>query len=81
MNTPILPPLSAVLQREELSNGAPMWVAHCPELDIASQGENVEEARAMLREAVELFLEVAGDDEIQRRLSQGGRVLPLELAA
>jgi len=35
------------------------FVALCPELDIASQGDTVEEARNNLREAVELFFECA----------------------
>lgn len=47
------------------------YVALCPELDIASQGDTVREARANLVEALELFLEVAPDAEIRRRLAQG----------
>jgi len=34
-------------------------VAHCPELDVYSQGYTPEEARRNLREAVNLFLEEA----------------------
>ena len=34
-----------------------MYVAHCPELEIASQGKNVEMALENLREAIELYLE------------------------
>lgn len=34
-----------------------VWVALCPELDVASQGETVEEAADMLDEAVRVFLE------------------------
>ena len=41
-----------------------VWVAWCPELDVASQGETIPQARANLQEAVELFLENAGDEEI-----------------
>ncbi len=44
------------------------FVSLCPELDIASQGDTVEEASANLREAVELFLECADSSEIVRRL-------------
>jgi len=44
------------------------FVALCPELDVASQGETIESAMANLREAVELFLECASPDEIQQRL-------------
>ena len=58
--------LTAIIERE--GEG---YVALCPELDIASQGDTVLEARANLVEAVELFLEVAPDAEIHRRLAQG----------
>jgi predicted RNase H-like HicB family nuclease len=44
------------------------FVALCPELDVASQGETVESATANLKEAVELFLECADPTEIERRL-------------
>ncbi len=43
------------------------YVALCPELDVASQGQTVEEAVANLKEAVELFLECADPSEIERR--------------
>ena len=43
------------------------YVALCPELEVASQGDTVEEAAANLREAVELFLETADPREIERR--------------
>jgi predicted RNase H-like HicB family nuclease len=43
------------------------YVAVCPELDVASQGATVEQARANLREAVELLLETAGPEEINQR--------------
>ena len=76
-----LPTLSAVIEQEELSEGAPVWVARCPELDVTTQGFSIEHAHEMLREAVELVLEVASESEIQARLSRGARVLPLKLAA
>ena len=43
------------------------YVALCPELDVASQGDTVESATANLKEAVELFLECADPTEIERR--------------
>jgi predicted RNase H-like HicB family nuclease len=55
--------LTAILARE--GDG---YVALCPELDIASQGTTVEEARRNLSEAVELFFETAAASEIERRL-------------
>jgi predicted RNase H-like HicB family nuclease len=44
------------------------YVSLCPELDIASQGGSVEEARDNLREALELFFEAASPEEIKERL-------------
>ena len=55
--------LTAVIERE--GNG---YVSLCPELDIASQGENVEQARDNLKEVIELFLECASPEEIKKRL-------------
>ncbi len=43
------------------------FVSLCPELDIASQGDTVEEARDNLREALELFFECASPAEIEQR--------------
>lgn len=45
-----------------------LYVALCPELDVASQGKTVEEATSNLKEAVELFLETADPREVQQRL-------------
>lgn len=47
------------------------YVALCPELDIASQGRSVEEARNNLAEAIELFFEAADTAEIEQRLHSG----------
>jgi predicted RNase H-like HicB family nuclease len=54
---------TAILEKE-----GHMYVALCPELDVASQGATVEEATANLKEAVELFLECAEPEEVSRRL-------------
>ncbi len=66
--------LTATIWRED--NG---YVSLCPELDIASQGETVEEARANLREAVELFFEAALPNEIAGRLNSEVYVTPMEV--
>jgi len=55
--------LTAIIERE--GDG---YVSLCPELDIASQGKNVEEARDNLREALELFFETASPEEQRDRL-------------
>jgi predicted RNase H-like HicB family nuclease len=44
------------------------FVALCPELEFASQGDSIADASANLREAVELFLETADPSEVERRL-------------
>ncbi len=56
------------------------YTALCPELDIASQGESVEEARKNLIEAIELFFETASDAEIQERLHDEVFITRLEVA-
>jgi predicted RNase H-like HicB family nuclease len=64
--------LTAVIEREDN-----MYVATCPEVDVASQGQTVEEARANLLEAVELFFEAASQSEIRRRLKKETYIMPL----
>jgi predicted RNase H-like HicB family nuclease len=54
------------------------FVALCPELDIASQGGTVKEARAMLKEAVELFYECASEEELSRRTGSEYYIVPME---
>ena len=66
---------TAVIEREDN-----MYVALCPELDIASQGDTVEEARNNLKEAIELFLETASQQEIRDRLHDEVFVTRLEVA-
>ena len=55
--------MTAIIERED--DG---FVALCPELDIASQGATVEEARTNLVEALTLFFETASDAEIAQGL-------------
>jgi predicted RNase H-like HicB family nuclease len=56
------------------------YVSLCPELDVASQGETVEEASANLKEAVELFFESASNKEISQRLHEEVFVTRMEVA-
>ena len=53
-------------------------MALCPGLDIASEGHTIEEARLMLKEAVELFFENAGEEEIGRRMGAHCYIVPME---
>jgi predicted RNase H-like HicB family nuclease len=56
------------------------YVSLCPELDIASQGDTVEEASSNLKEAVELFFESASGKEISERLHEEVFVTRMEVA-
>jgi len=66
---------TAIVERE--GSG---YVSLCPELDIASQGDTIEEASQNLREALELFFETASPAEIQTRLHDEVYVTRLEVA-
>ena len=68
--------LTAIIERE--GDG---YVALCPQLDIASQGDSIEQARDNLQEALELFFETASQDEIDRRLSGEVFVTQLEVTS
>ena len=46
-----------VITKERLSDGSPVFVAHCPSLGIASQGKNIDEALKNIKEVIELYLE------------------------
>jgi predicted RNase H-like HicB family nuclease len=67
--------LSAVLTEEDGG-----YVALCTELDIASQGETIEEAIANLKEAVEGFFETASPEEIKQRLKKPSLFTHIEIA-
>jgi predicted RNase H-like HicB family nuclease len=66
--------LTAIIERE--GDG---YVSLCPELDIASQGDTIEEACKNLREALELFFQTASPTEIQARLHEEIYVTRLEV--
>lgn len=72
-----LPQLTAIIEPGE--DG--WFVATCPELDVVTQGEDPAHAEAMLKEAVELWLECVSDEEIRERITQQRiAVKPLELS-
>ncbi|NLT49477.1 MAG: type II toxin-antitoxin system HicB family antitoxin [Ignavibacteria bacterium] len=66
---------TAIIERED-----DQYVALCPELDIASQGNTVEEARNNLKEALELFFENASEKEIKERLHTEIFITNLQIA-
>lgn len=67
--------LTAVIGKE---NG--LYVALCPEVDVVSQGETVEVARANLVEALELFFESAPPEEVARRTQSDVFVTRVEVS-
>ena len=67
--------LTAFIEREGTG-----YVSLCPELDIASQGDTIEEARDNLREALELFFETASPEEIKTRQHDEVYVTRMEIA-
>lgn len=66
---------TAIIEKE-----SDWYVSLCPELDIASQGKTVEEAKANLTEAIELFFETANLSEIEDRLHNELFITRLEVA-
>ena len=66
---------TAIIERE-----GDAYVSLCPELDVASQGDSIEEAKANLTEAIELFLEEADESEIKNRLHTEIFITQLEVA-
>ena len=68
--------LTAIIERE--GDG---YVAFCPEVDVASQGDSVQEARKNLQEALELFFETASPSEVSRRLRSEVYVTRVQVSA
>ena len=66
---------TVIIEKED--NG---YVSLCPELDIASQGDTIEEAKDNLKEAIELFLESASPSEIEIRLKNEIFITNLEVS-
>ena len=65
---------TAIIEKED-----DMYVALCPELDIASQGKYVESAKQNLKEAIELFLEDASPSEIKEKIHSELFITQLEV--
>ncbi len=51
-----------------------IYVSHCLDFDIASQGDSIAEAIENIKEAVSEFLDLASPTEIQSRLSKSGHI-------
>ncbi|WP_071188362.1 hypothetical protein [Trichormus sp. NMC-1] len=67
--------LTCIIERE--GNG---YVSLCPQIDIASQGDSVEEAKNNLIEAIELFFETASPNEVLAKIYSEIYVTQIEVA-
>ncbi len=67
--------LTGIIEKED-----GWYAALCPEMNVASQGKTVDEARANLIEALELFFECASEEEIERRSNREIYVESLEIS-
>lgn len=67
--------LTCIIERE--GDG---YVSLCPQIDIASQGDSVEQARNNLIEAIELFFETASPNELKAKMYSEIYVTQIEVA-
>ena len=67
--------LTAIIEKE--GDG---YVVLCPEVDVASQGDTIDEARRNIKEALELFFETASAEEIKTRLHEEIYITQVEVA-
>ncbi len=66
---------TAIIEKEDDT-----YVALCPELDVASQGATVEEAKNNLQEAIELLIEHASKSELEFRLKKDLFITNMQIA-
>jgi len=66
--------LTAIIEKED--DG---YIAFCPEVDVTSQGDTVDDARNNLKEALELFFELASPEEVTLRLHEEVYVTHVEI--
>ena len=71
---PAIRRFTAVITRE-----GKWFVGHCVELGVVSQGKTIEDAQANLKEAVELYVESFGADDVPGSNSEV-MFYPLEIA-
>lgn len=46
------------------------FIARCPELNVTSQGETLEEAEKNIKEAIELYIESFGTEDLPQKVSK-----------
>jgi len=56
---------TAIITREEN-----WYVAHCLELGVVSQGKTIEQAQVNLKQAVELYLESFGTEDLPQSIGE-----------
>lgn len=66
---------TAIIEKEDNT-----YVALCPELDVASQGATVEEAKNNLQEAIELLIQHASKSELDLRLKKDLFITNMQIA-
>ena len=66
---------TAIIEKEDN-----IYVALCPELDVASQGATVEEAKNNLQEAIELLVQHASKSELDLRLKKDLFITNMQIA-
>ncbi len=66
---------TAIIEREKEG-----YTALCPEIDVVSQGDTIEEAKTNLHEALELFFEHASKEEIAARLKSEFFITNMQIA-
>jgi predicted RNase H-like HicB family nuclease len=67
--------LTALIERD-----GDWFVATCPEVDVASQGRTIEQARKNLVEALDLFFSMASPSELKRRMKSEVYVTQIEVS-
>jgi predicted RNase H-like HicB family nuclease len=65
---------SAIVEKE-----GKLYVALCPELDVASQGKTIETALTNLKEAISLFIESASPKEFAAATASHPLITTLEV--
>jgi len=47
-----------------------LFIARCPELNVTSQGETLEDAEKNIKEAIELYIESFGTEDLPQHVSK-----------
>jgi predicted RNase H-like HicB family nuclease len=65
--------LKKIIYRAEFFREGNVYVGLCPELNVSSFGENIEDAKSSLQEAIEAFVETCEEmGTLEEVLEEGG---------